>query len=189
VYSSRSKAFVLSNVHGTVRVYTRRHINGCPLREANENHCSCPKWIYSYPAGGRPNRQAAGTPSFPEACELAQKLYKGFDPEIREARAITEPEGVSVTEAIELYLEMLASRRLSPLYIAINRTLLAHRVKTMPRHHRPTNLSLIDYLEGYNRRAPVAVVLLTQINNHVLDSWAATWMSNDRTSQGRRVHF
>src|ERR1700681_825266 len=74
--------FELSNRFGTVRVYTRRHINGCTLDTPDHNHCSCPKWIYSKARGGKPAQKTASTPSFAEACELAQKILRGFDPEI-----------------------------------------------------------------------------------------------------------
>jgi len=74
--------FVLTSAYGAVRVYTRRHINGCGHVDTNENHCLCPKWIYSKARGGqcRPEQQSAKTPSFAEACELAQKILSSFNP-------------------------------------------------------------------------------------------------------------
>jgi hypothetical protein len=65
---------LFSTVHGTVSIYTRRHIHGCQLRSPDDNRCAC--------------QQAANTPSFTEACELALKILKGFDPEIQAAREI-----------------------------------------------------------------------------------------------------
>jgi hypothetical protein len=80
---------LFSTVHGTVSIYTRRHIHGCQLQSPDDNRCACPKWIYSKARDGRASQQAANTRSFTEACELALKLLKGFDPEIRAAREIT----------------------------------------------------------------------------------------------------
>jgi hypothetical protein len=79
---------LFSTVHGTVSIYTRRHIHGCQLRSPDDNRCACPKWIYAKARDGRASQQAANTPSFTEACELALKILKGFDPEIQAAREI-----------------------------------------------------------------------------------------------------
>jgi hypothetical protein len=72
---------VLSSSHGSVHVYTRRHINGCTRVDPNDNRCSCPKWIYSKARGGKPSQRAARTPSFIEACSIARKILEGFDRE------------------------------------------------------------------------------------------------------------
>src|ERR1035441_721169 len=88
---------VFSSNYGSVRVYTRRHINGCELRDPNDNHCSCPKWIYAKPHDGRALQEAAKSPSFTEACARAQRMLKGFDPEIRAAREITEKTRPAIT--------------------------------------------------------------------------------------------
>jgi hypothetical protein len=138
---------------GNVRVYTRRHINGCPLRDPNEGRCSCPKWIYSYPKDGKPTRRAAGTPSFAEACEEAQKLFRGFEPEIRAARAtVAEPEtAVSVAEAVGLYLKGMESRRLSAGHMRGTRNVLDHSPASTRRNggfvSDKMNLSLLDFLD------------------------------------------
>jgi len=59
---------------GTVHIYTRRHINGCPLVSTSDNGCSCPKWIYWKPRGGRAMQKAAKTGSFSEALQEAAKI-------------------------------------------------------------------------------------------------------------------
>jgi len=72
--------------YGAVRVYTRRHIHGCKLISPDDQNCVCPKWIYSKPRDGKAAQKTAGTPSFGEACEIAQRILRNMDPEIREAR-------------------------------------------------------------------------------------------------------
>jgi hypothetical protein len=70
---------VFRSPHGTVRVYTRRHVNGCGFTDRNQQGCYCPKWIYSNPRAGKPVQKTADTGSYAEACELAQKLLHSFD--------------------------------------------------------------------------------------------------------------
>ena len=77
---------IFKSRYGAVRVYTRRHIHGCRLISADEQNCNCPKWIYSKAQDGKPLRQTAGTPNFIEACEVAKRILRNMDPEIREAR-------------------------------------------------------------------------------------------------------
>jgi hypothetical protein len=82
--------FLLSSLHGTVRVYTRRHINGCSLAGPHNNRCPCPKWIYSKPRGGKALQEAAKTGSFTEACRLAEKILKAMTERPIEASAVAE---------------------------------------------------------------------------------------------------
>jgi len=80
---------VFSSLHASVRIYTRRHINGCPLQDDNEQNCGCPKWMYVSPRdGGALYRKSIGTGDFAEACDEARKVLKGFDPEIQELRRL-----------------------------------------------------------------------------------------------------
>src|SRR5271154_2914182 len=80
---------IFSSLHASVRVYTRRHINGCTLQDDNQQNCRCPKWFYVSPRdGGAPYRKSIGTGDFTEACDEARKVLKGFDPEIREFRRL-----------------------------------------------------------------------------------------------------
>ena len=81
---------VFSSARGIVRVYTRCHINGCALVSTEDNHCSCPKWIYSKASKGRPTQRAAKTSSFTEAREQAQGILASFAPaEISVARELS----------------------------------------------------------------------------------------------------
>jgi hypothetical protein len=80
---------VLSSHHGNVHVYTRRHIRGCQLLSTDDNHCWCPKWIYSKARGGPAKQKAANTGSLAEACLQAQQILRDFDPELRSARETT----------------------------------------------------------------------------------------------------
>jgi hypothetical protein len=77
---TRKSRAVFSTPYGAVRVYTRRHINGCALISTDDNSCLCPKWIYSMPRGGTPSQKAANTPNFTEACGDAQRILEGFAP-------------------------------------------------------------------------------------------------------------
>jgi integrase len=170
------------SIHGSVIVYTRRHINGCKLRDRNENRCSCPKWLYSKPKNGRAVQRAAGTPSFTEASEAAQRLLKGFDPEIAKARQITEPKlGVTIEDAIALYEASLGRRALSAKYVA-NCLLPFTRRKRRPQSGRVINVSLLDFLDKENRAAREPVVRVEQITSDHLDRWAAEWVTNDLSS-------
>jgi hypothetical protein len=111
---------VFASIYGTVRVYTRRHINGCPLPGPDFNHCTCPKWVYSKARDGQPQQKAANTPSFTEASEQAQRTLKGFDPEIAQARArdlTGAPESVTVEAAVATYLKSVRSRNVTPGYL------------------------------------------------------------------------
>lgn len=153
IASSRA---LFSSIYGSVRVYTRRHINGCPLVGPNFNHCSCPKWVYSKARDGKPRQKAAGTPSFTEACEQAHRILKGFDPEIAHARArdlAATPETVTVEAAVASYLKGVRSRNVTPGYLNALRTVFARRRETHPNRSgkRDKNTSLLDFLD---RRAP-----------------------------------
>lgn len=78
-----TRSAVFPSLHGGVRIYTRHHIHGCTLLSTYDNNCWCPKWIYSKAHGGKAKQQAAGTGSLAEAQELAMKILRDFDPEIR----------------------------------------------------------------------------------------------------------
>src|ERR1039458_8658628 len=93
---------VYRNQFGPVRVYTRRHINGCTFTDPDQQHCPCPKHIYSKPIAGRINRASANTPSFTEACAKAQQILRGFDPEIAAVRQTAAP-GISLEDALARY--------------------------------------------------------------------------------------
>jgi site-specific recombinase XerD len=175
---------IFSSQHGAAHVYTRRHINGCQLTSPNENRCSCPKWIYSKPKTGKAAQQAAGTPSFTEACERAQKILKGFDPEIRAAREITSPEpGISIEAALERYLGVLRTRKLSESYIKGTILCVFPRRAVYRKGRRAVNRSLLDFLDQANLRAVAPVIRLEQITGELLEDWAAGWQSNDLTSK------
>jgi site-specific recombinase XerD len=178
--------FELSNQFGTVRVYTRRHINGCQLPTADHNHCSCPKWIYAKARGAHWTQKAANTPSFAEACDMAQKILRGFDPEISQARAITAPApGISLEDALTRYYAVLGSRKLAADYLGGSITPVFDRRKARPhdRGRRAVNLPLLDYLDTLNRSLADPVKRVDQITGGLLDDWAATWETNDLTSK------
>ena len=82
---------MLKTDYGCVRVYVRRHIGECRLRDPNEVNCGCPLWFYLSPVDGRAVQQAAKTTSFTEAVTKAKRVLKAFDPEIAAAREINEP--------------------------------------------------------------------------------------------------
>jgi integrase len=183
---------VFSSIHGTVRVYTRRHINGCALQSANEQHCRCPKWIYSNPKEGRPQRQAAGTPSFTEACEDAQKLLKGFDPEIRAAREINHPApGISIEQVVEQYLGVLAGRKVCDRYLRVNASYFQRRKARRDKHAKAKpvlNPSLLDFLDRENLTATDPITRMKQLSSMVIRRWQASWRSNDLTSKTWRIN-
>lgn len=176
---------VFSSVHGTVRVYTRRHINGCELADTNENRCSCPKWLYKNARGSKPLQEGARTPSFTEACEVAQKWLRGLDPEIRAARELLAPApGITAEEALERYLGVLARRKLSRSYMAgtINLVFRRRHVTATYHGHRRLNLSLLDFLDEQSR-ALGHPVRLEEISGTMLDAWASGWGTNDLSSK------
>jgi integrase len=185
---SAANRTVFTSLYGAVRVYTRRHINGCRLATADHNHCSCPKWIYSKARDGKASQQAASTPSFTEACGIAQKILKGFDPEIRAAReqiSAVAPPGITVEAALDRYYGVLRSRKLSPDYMGGCITPVFDRRKPRPgnRGRRVLNLSLLDFLDQENRGSTEPVTRVEQISSELLDDWAAAWESNDLTSK------
>jgi integrase len=169
--------------YGAVRVYTRRHINGCQLKSVADNLCSCPKWIYAKARGEAAHQIAAKTSSFTEACSKAQRILKGFDPEIRAARlTIAQPTpGITIEEAVNSYF---ASRRVCM------KTLESYKA---PLRRRPArkqnsggrafmNLSLLDYLDRINLTAREPILRMEQLSGEILDNWAMTWKTNDLSS-------
>lgn len=182
--------FELTNQFGTVRVYTRRHINGCQLSTPDHNHCSCPKWIYSKARGGRAAQKTANTPSFAEACGQAQKILRGFDPEISEARAITSPApGISLEDALTRYYSVLRGRKLDPDYLGGVIYPVFDRRKPRPndRGRRAVNLPLLDYLDSINRGVAEPTTRVEQITGPLLDDWVAAWQTNDLSSKQWRT--
>jgi len=193
--ASSPQRTVFSTQYGTVRVYTRRHIRGCPLAP-DEQHCSCPKWIYSYPRGGKPRQESAGTPSFTEACEKAQKMLKGFDPEIQAARAIVSPvsEAITIEAAFTRYQGVLRSRKLDDDYLGgVVLPVFARRAPRplqpcgKPRGRRVLNLSLLDFIDLTNQTAVAPLTRLEQVSSDLLERWAEHWESNDMTSKQWRT--
>jgi integrase len=186
----RPQPTVFASLYGTVRVYTPRHIHGCALLDARDNRCSCPKWIYSHHKGGKPVQKSAGTPSFTEACEKAQKELKSFDPEIRAARAILEPaadsNALTVEGALAQYLTALRRRRLNDDYLGgiIVPVFNRRKPRKYERGRRALNVSLLDFLD---RRFPGRAVALSEITTSLLDEWTAVWQSNDLTSKQWRT--
>src|ERR1035437_9198823 len=105
---------VLESKHGSVIVYTRRHVNGCKL-DPGDNRCQCPKWLYLKPRGGKAVQRSAGTPSFSEACGEAQDILEGFDPKIAAALAITQPTlGITIDKAVLDYEASMKRCALTP---------------------------------------------------------------------------
>jgi integrase len=171
---------VFQSVHGVVRIYTRRHINGCPLTSPDQQNCQCPKWLYQKPKGGKAKQTAAGTPSFTEACELAQRILKGFDPEIAQARARSidrEPVSPSVEDAVEQYLKGVRSRNVTAGYLrGLGSVFLRRNAHGNRNGKRDKNISLLDFLD---RRSPGACHRMSEITIDLADDWAANWQAND----------
>jgi hypothetical protein len=97
----------LKNRYGSVKPYTR-HQSSCPHKnEAEYNSCSCPKWFDANQRGSKPRRYSLTTPSWAEATEEANKVLRGFDPEIAAAckqNAQKARQSVTIEGAIELWL-------------------------------------------------------------------------------------
>jgi len=182
---------VFSGLYASVRVYTRRHINGCTLQDDNQQNCHCPKWFYVSPRGAEPRRKSAGTGNFTEACDEARRVLKGFepvDPEIQELRKLKQGgSSIAVEDAIERYLTMLAARERAPNYLVCVAGMFRRR-RARPTSARGPgrkvlNASLLDFLDGINRTARVPIINVDQISSDMLDAWQATWQTNDLTSK------
>src|ERR1035437_9173898 len=184
---------VLESKHGSVIVYTRRHVNGCKL-DPGDNRCQCPKWLYLKPRGGKAVQRSAGTPSFSEACGEAQDILEGFDPKIAAALAITQPTlGITIDKAVLDYEASMKRCALTPKYI---RNCLMPFKRRKAREYgetgRSKNMSLADWLDRDNLTAREPVTRLEQITSSHLDEWAATWKTNDLSShiwRGRVATF
>lgn len=174
-----------SNQFGVTRVYTRRHINGCPLGSPNENSCSCPKWIYAKPKHRPWTQKAAGTPSYTEAAEKAQRLLRSWDPDIRRAQEQIAPApGITVEAAVSQYLAVTSRRDCDPKYLQ-SLSLYFMRRPERPAGaggSKPLNASLLDFLDDYNRTHE-PIVALERMTSEVLDRWAETWRTNDLSSK------
>jgi len=181
--SKRPARTVFKSIYGTVRVYIRRHLDGCDLSDPNDTHCNCPKWLYSKARGGRAVQKAAGTPSFTEACGQAQRLLKGFDPEIAKAREITEPKlGITIQAALQAYKTALERRSLTPKYISNCLSPIQRRKASEYTCGRAKNKSLLDWLDGINAPAREPVVRMEQLVSNYLDEWSASWKTNDSST-------
>jgi integrase len=184
----RAQKTVFSSRYGTVRIYTRRHINGCLFKGPDEQHCPCPKWIYANPKAGKPFRNAAGTPSFSEACDVAQNVLRGFDPDICAARLIAKPApGISIDAALERYFGVLEGRKLSAAYLAgVGKLFLRRKPRRDgKKNNRPEvmNTSFCDFLDRANLTAIEPITRMEQITSDTLIDWQSTWRSNDMTSK------
>ena len=173
--------------HGTVIVYTPRHVGGCQLQDRNANLCSCPKWIYSKPKGGKPTQHAAGTPSFTEAIAKAQELLDSFNPKVAAALAITKPKaGITIEDALALYEAALKRRSVTPKYvIGCLQPFKRRRQKeyrSRKEHGRARNLSLLDFFDRANVTARDPVTRMAQLTSDHLDEWCAGWETNDASS-------
>jgi integrase len=193
---------VYKNQFGLVRVYTRRHINGCGFAHRNQQHCACPKYIYSKSKAkdAQPLRQSASTPSFTEACGIAQKILRSFDPAEIQLAALAagsktnEPAlGPTVEEVLTRYFTVLASRKLSPTYLEglpayFERRTLSGLPGTKSAGRRPAlNPSLLDFLDRANVAAIDPITRMEQISSNLLDDWAASWRGNDLTCKQWRT--
>ena len=183
----RPQKTVFTTIFGTTIVYTPRHINGCNLRDRNENHCSCPKWIYMKKRGGKAIQRAVRSPSFTEACAEAQRILRSFDPEIAKAREKNEPApGISIEDALSLYEAALKRRSLSEKYASgcllpfLRRNPKEYRNRK--EHGRARNLSFLDWLDRENLTAREPVTRMEQITSDHLDQWSAAWQTNDSSS-------
>ena len=180
---------VFSSHFGSVRVYTRRHINGCSFTQPDQQNCPCPKWIYAKARDGKPSRRAATTPSFTEACEQAQKILKGFDPEIRAAREVVAPAGITVETAIEHYLAKLGARpELNVRYRGMVERVFRRRASLVIKNRpgRTPDLSLLEFLDRASLTAVDPILRMDQLSGEIIEDWAAGWRSNDSTSRVRR---
>ena len=176
--------------HGTVRVYTPRHVEPCKLRDPNDCTCSrCAKWVYAKPRGGKAVQMAAKTISFAEACATAMKILDGFNPEIAAAREAKAPkQGNGIEAVLAEYEAALGRRAVTKKYVKQCMLLFNRR---NPREYRTDkgrarNLSLLDFLDHENIAAREPVTRLDQLTSNHLDKWAAGWRSNDATSRAWR---
>ncbi len=181
--SKRPQKTAFTSLHGTVIVYTRRHTKPCKLRNPNENLCSCSKWIYIKPRGGKAVQKALGTSSYTEAVAEAQRILKGFDPEIIAAREITQPKlGPSIEAVIELYETAQKHRALDPSSLRGRLMPLKRRNPREYKNGRAKNLSLLDFLDRMNLTAREPVIRIEQLTSNHLDQWEIGWQTNDLTS-------
>jgi integrase len=177
------------SVFGTTIVYVRRHLKPCQLTDPNLCQCQCPKWLYSRPVGGRAVQQSAKTSSYTEASEQAQKLLRGFDPEIRAARQVNQPkEGIGVEPAFALYRASLERRDLAPKFVDKLLQVIRRRAPKEYANGRAKNLSLLDFLDQKNAKTRVPITRVEQVSSDVLDEWAQSWRTNDLTSNLWRGH-
>jgi integrase len=172
--------------HGTVIIYTPRHVGDCQLQDRNQNLCNCPKWAYAKPRAGRAVQCALKTPSFAEAIAKAQELLDSFNPKVAAALAITQPKaGITIEDALALY-EAMKRRTVTPKYVIGCLQPFKRRKQKEYRHRkehgRARNLSLLDWLDRENRTARAPVVRLAQLTSDHLDQWCAGWETNDASS-------
>jgi integrase len=175
---------ILKTDYGCVRVYVRRHIGECRLRDPNEVNCGCPLWFYLSPENGRAVQQAAKTSSFTEAIVKAKRVLKAFDPEIAAAREINEPTpGIGIEACVALYGDTLTRRSLSASHIHNCLVPFQRRDPAEYKSGRAKNMSLLDYLDRQNVAARVPVVRMEQVTSDIMDRWESTWQSNDLTTR------
>jgi integrase len=178
------------NIHGAVIVYTPRHNTGCDRTDRNDNSCLCPKWIYSKPRRGKALQKAAGTPDFSEAAAEAQRILRGFDPEIRQAREqiAQQASGIEIEAALAEYQIVIARRDLAPTYKHVCMQLFLRRSKTQLKGRALIkNPTFLEFLDKRNAGERYPITRMNQITPMLLNDWAATWKTNDLSSKTWRA--
>jgi site-specific recombinase XerD len=184
------RRYFVASDYGRIRVYTRRHINGCRLTDPDDNSCRCPKWLYSVKLD--PMQQAAGTATFHDACSRAREMLHGFDPFIQKAQAAMgvapakTQDGMELAAAIDRWIAGLQSRGVSKSYRDSAAACFRRRAENPHAHrtgHRP-NTSLLDYLDQQKR----SVTRVDEITTPILDDWQLVWTLNDATAKHWRTN-
>jgi site-specific recombinase XerD len=170
----------LKSRFGNVRVYTRRHLGACTFISADQQNCSCPKWIYAKPHEGKPRRFAAETPSYTEAVESAQEQLDGMNPKI--ARIEASHTRVRIEAAITEYFAIMKPRVSKRYFEGFLPSIFLRAVKHASGRQSRLALSLLDFLD--TQRPDVK--FLHQLKGADIDQWALGWKLADTTAAGRR---
>src|ERR1039458_4196713 len=156
---------LLKNQFGSVKPYTR-HLRTCPHRtKENHNSCPCPKWLYEKRKGAESRRYSLTTPSWAEAMRQATTTFRGFDPEIAEARhekVARSRNHKTIKEAVQMWLD---------------RTEHMYGKGSSHAQYRSTFGGLIAYVEKYNLRKDEEdrITLIDQLDTEFCTKWYQSW--------------
>jgi integrase len=155
--------------YGKIKVYVRRHVGECTLKDVNATHCNCPKYFSAVPKDRAlrptPPQFSAGTTSFPEAVTNAKKLLRSWDPVAQENAQLKEQRERTETTIEAAVKEFLAARR-----DTLGDTSTVGQYSKILLSSK-SDITLLNWLKAHHS----SVTLLSQVTPSLLRTWRQSW--------------